>query len=84
MLWDVIQILGKALGGGVIPVSAVLADKYVMLCIQPGEHGRFAAVNVFCLQITHSLPAHYIIHIDFFRYIYTFWTISELRYNLDY
>lgn len=43
MLWDVIQILGKALGGGVIPVSAVLADKDVMLCIQPGEHGRFAA-----------------------------------------
>lgn len=35
------QILGKALGGGVIPVSAVLADKDIMLCIQPGEHGRF-------------------------------------------
>ncbi|XP_031132182.1 ornithine aminotransferase, mitochondrial [Ipomoea triloba] len=35
---DVI-ILGKALGGGVLPVSAVLADKDVMLCIQPGEHG---------------------------------------------
>ncbi|GMH20799.1 hypothetical protein Nepgr_022641 [Nepenthes gracilis] len=34
-----IVILGKALGGGVIPVSAVLADKDVMLCIQPGEHG---------------------------------------------
>ncbi|KHN46067.1 Putative ornithine aminotransferase [Glycine soja] len=32
-------ILGKALGGGVIPVSAVLADKDVMLCIQPGQHG---------------------------------------------
>lgn len=39
-----IQILGKALGGGVIPVSAVLADKDVMLCIKPGEHGRFAAI----------------------------------------
>ncbi|XP_030515084.2 ornithine aminotransferase, mitochondrial [Rhodamnia argentea] len=34
-----IVILGKALGGGVIPVSAVLADKDVMLCIRPGEHG---------------------------------------------
>ncbi|KAG5063707.1 hypothetical protein JHK85_004890 [Glycine max] len=33
------QILGKASGGGVIPVSAVLADKDVMLCIQPGQHG---------------------------------------------
>jgi len=36
-----IQILGKALGGGIIPVSAVLADKEVMLCIKPGQHGRF-------------------------------------------
>ncbi|KAJ8449930.1 hypothetical protein Cgig2_029292 [Carnegiea gigantea] len=34
-----VVILGKALGGGVIPVSAVLADKDVMLCIRPGEHG---------------------------------------------
>ncbi|CAL0301370.1 unnamed protein product [Lupinus luteus] len=34
-----VVILGKALGGGVIPVSAVLADKDVMLCIKPGEHG---------------------------------------------
>ncbi|PQQ20456.1 ornithine aminotransferase mitochondrial [Prunus yedoensis var. nudiflora] len=34
-----VVILGKALGGGVVPVSAVLADKDVMLCIQPGEHG---------------------------------------------
>lgn len=40
------QILGKALGGGVLPVSAVLADKDVMLCIQPGEHGRFAICSL--------------------------------------
>jgi ornithine--oxo-acid transaminase len=32
-------ILGKALSGGVYPVSAVLADDDVMLCIRPGEHG---------------------------------------------
>ncbi|KAL0952662.1 hypothetical protein HGRIS_006905 [Hohenbuehelia grisea] len=32
-------LLGKALSGGVYPVSAVLADKDIMLCIQPGEHG---------------------------------------------
>jgi ornithine--oxo-acid transaminase len=32
-------ILGKALGGGVFPVSCVLADRDVMLCIRPGEHG---------------------------------------------
>jgi ornithine--oxo-acid transaminase len=34
-----ILILGKALSGGVMPVSAVLADDEIMLCIQPGEHG---------------------------------------------
>lgn len=34
-----ILILGKALSGGVLPVSAVLADDPVMLCIKPGEHG---------------------------------------------
>ncbi len=34
-----ILILGKALSGGVYPVSAVLADDEVMLCIKPGEHG---------------------------------------------
>ncbi|XP_020979525.1 ornithine aminotransferase, mitochondrial-like [Arachis ipaensis] len=34
-----VVILRKALGGGVFPVSAVLADKDVMLCIKPGEHG---------------------------------------------
>ena len=34
-----ILILGKALSGGTIPVSAVLADDAVMLCIKPGEHG---------------------------------------------
>jgi ornithine--oxo-acid transaminase len=34
-----VVLLGKALSGGVYPVSAVLADKDVMLCIAPGEHG---------------------------------------------
>jgi ornithine--oxo-acid transaminase len=32
-------ILGKALSGGVYPVSAVLTNDDVMLCIKPGEHG---------------------------------------------
>lgn len=32
-------ILGKALSGGVLPVSAVLADDAIMLTIKPGEHG---------------------------------------------
>src|SRR4030095_9714560 len=34
-----ILILGKALSGGTIPVSAVLADNEIMLTIKPGEHG---------------------------------------------
>lgn len=34
-----ILVLGKALSGGVYPVSAVLADDEVMLRIKPGEHG---------------------------------------------
>ncbi len=34
-----ILILGKALSGGVLPVSAVLADNEIMLTIKPGEHG---------------------------------------------
>jgi len=34
-----ILILGKALSGGVLPVSAILADDEIMLTIKPGEHG---------------------------------------------
>lgn len=34
-----VLILGKALSGGVLPVSAVLADDDIMLTIKPGEHG---------------------------------------------
>jgi ornithine--oxo-acid transaminase len=34
-----VLILGKAVSGGTIPVSCVLADNEIMLTIQPGEHG---------------------------------------------
>lgn len=51
-------ILGKALSGGVLPVSCVLADDAVMLLIGPGEHGSTfggnplaAAVCVEALQV---------------------------------
>ncbi|GAB1371043.1 ornithine aminotransferase [Candidatus Kapaibacterium sp.] len=51
-------IIGKALSGGYYPVSAVLADKKVMLVIHPGEHGSTfggnplgAAVAVKALEI---------------------------------
>ncbi|QAY59118.1 ornithine--oxo-acid transaminase [Microbacterium protaetiae] len=34
-----IYLLGKALGGGIVPVSAVAADREVLGVIRPGEHG---------------------------------------------
>ncbi|MFE1553063.1 ornithine--oxo-acid transaminase [Streptomyces sp. NPDC058718] len=34
-----VYILGKALGGGVVPVSAVVADRSVLGVFRPGEHG---------------------------------------------
>jgi ornithine--oxo-acid transaminase len=34
-----ILILGKALSGGLLPVSCILANDDIMLCIKPGEHG---------------------------------------------
>jgi len=40
--WNVrpdVVLLGKAISGGVYPVSAVLADRDIMLCFQPGTHG---------------------------------------------
>ena len=44
-----ILILGKALGGGVVPISAVLADDEIMLTIKPGEHGStFGGTPVAC------------------------------------
>jgi ornithine--oxo-acid transaminase len=42
-----ILILGKALSGGVIPISAVLANNEIMLTILPGEHG--STFGGFCL-----------------------------------
>lgn len=34
-----IVLLGKAISGGMYPVSAVLADKHIMLTVEPGTHG---------------------------------------------
>ena len=41
-----ILVLGKALSGGVLPVSAVLASNEVMLTLKPGEHGSTYGGNV--------------------------------------
>ena len=46
-----ILILGKALSGGVFPVSAVLADNDIMLCIKPGEHGSTYGGNPIACQV---------------------------------
>jgi ornithine--oxo-acid transaminase len=46
-----VLILGKALGGGVMPVSAVLSSDEVMLCIQPGEHGSTFGGNPLACKI---------------------------------
>lgn len=46
-----ILILGKALSGGVLPVSAVLANDDIMLCIQPGEHGSTFGGNPLAAEV---------------------------------
>lgn len=56
-----ILILGKALSGGLLPVSAILADDEIMLCIRPGQHGSTyggnplaAAVAIAALEVLKS------------------------------
>ncbi|WP_421919001.1 ornithine--oxo-acid transaminase [Marinifilum sp.] len=46
-----VLILGKAISGGVMPVSAVLADDDVMLCIKPGEHGSTFGGNPLACEV---------------------------------
>lgn len=46
-----ILILGKALSGGVLPVSAVLADNEIMLTIKPGEHGSTFGGNPIAAKV---------------------------------
>jgi ornithine--oxo-acid transaminase len=50
-------ILGKALSGGVLPISVVLADDPVMLVIKPGEHGSTFGGNplaaAVCMEALH-------------------------------
>ena len=46
-----ILILGKALSGGTVPVSAVLADDEIMLTIKPGEHGSTYGGNPLACKV---------------------------------
>lgn len=46
-----ILILGKALSGGTYPVSGVLADDEIMLCIKPGQHGSTYGGNPLACKV---------------------------------
>jgi ornithine--oxo-acid transaminase len=46
-----ILILGKALSGGVFPVSAVLADDEIMMVIKPGQHGSTFGGNPIAAKV---------------------------------
>ena len=46
-----ILILGKAISGGVFPVSAVFANDAIMLCIKPGEHGSTFGGNPLACKV---------------------------------
>jgi ornithine--oxo-acid transaminase len=49
-----VLILGKALSGGVYPVSAVLADDEVMLTIKPGQHGSTFGGNPVAAKVAQA------------------------------
>ena len=46
-----ILILGKALSGGLLPVSAILSSDEIMLCIKPGEHGSTYGGNPLAAKV---------------------------------
>lgn len=47
-----ILIIGKALSGGTLPASAVLADDEIMLTIKPGEHGSTYGGNPLACKVS--------------------------------
>ena len=49
-----ILILGKAISGGVLPVSAILADDEIMLTIKPGEHGSTYGGNPLACKVAQA------------------------------
>lgn len=49
-----ILILGKALSGGVLPVSAILANDEIMMTIKPGEHGSTYGGNPLACAVAMS------------------------------
>ena len=49
-----VLILGKAISGGLMPVSCVLADDEIMLTIKPGEHGSTYGGNPIAAKVSMS------------------------------
>ncbi len=49
-----VLILGKAMSGGVYPVSAVLANDKIMMCIRPGEHGSTYGGNPLACAVSRA------------------------------
>ena len=47
-----ILVLGKAMSGGMMPVSCVLANDDIMLCIKPGEHGSAYGGNPIAARVS--------------------------------
>ncbi len=50
-----VYLLGKALGGGVVPVSAVVANSDILGVIQPGEHGSTFGGNPLAAAVGHRV-----------------------------
>lgn len=56
--WGVVPdvyTLGKALGGGVLPVSAVVADRDVLGVLHPGQHGSTFGGNPLAAAVGHTV-----------------------------
>lgn len=49
-----VVLLGKSLSGGILPVSAVLADDAVMLVLQPGDHGSTFGGNALACAVART------------------------------
>ncbi len=52
-----VMILGKALGGGVLPISAVLADREIMDVFTPGSHGSTFGGNPLACAVARAVVA---------------------------
>lgn len=50
-----VYLLGKALGGGLLPVSAVVADRSVLGVLHPGEHGSTFGGNPLAAAVGHTV-----------------------------